>query len=70
MHFADVKTLLIRLDDVCMNAFFLWERRPRRDGALQTNTHRPGGGAPTNTEALTTFAKRLIFVSCFKGPTP
>jgi len=27
--------------------FALWERRPRRDEALQTTTHRPGGGAPT-----------------------
>jgi hypothetical protein len=29
-----------------MNAF-LWERRPRHDGASQTNTNRPEGGAHT-----------------------
>jgi len=25
----------------------LWERRPRRDDAAQSTTHRPEGGAPT-----------------------
>ncbi len=25
----------------------LWKRRPRRDDASQSTTHRPGGGAPT-----------------------
>ena len=30
---------------------FLWERRPRRDRASQTTTHRPEGGAPTGIAA-------------------
>jgi hypothetical protein len=40
--------------------FALWERRPRRDEALQTTTHRPGGGAPTfcRSDALVAMKPR------------
>jgi len=36
---------------------FWWERRPRREGDLQTTTHRPEGGAPTLIAALIAMPK-------------
>ena len=42
------ESLVTLLRNTHLDAFLaLWERRPRRDEASQTTTHRPGGGAPT-----------------------
>jgi hypothetical protein len=57
---------LIRVDVIYMSAF-LWERCHRRDGDLQTATHRPEGGVPTLIAALIAMHKNMPFYENLTG---